>query len=277
MFPDFPPAREKSRRVPPGAQPEMRSLSWRAQCRCCAMAAMNFSGKSRAFSSPTTTPRAGVERPAAASSSVALADLLALHLLREVPAAALLPRGEEGAAAAQRVGEVVGTPRVDGLPVEAVLVEVVDGRERTVDGNLGEVRPAQPRELGVLVGEVARLEERVVREVDARHDVRGAEGHLLRLREEVRRVAVEHQLAHAAHGDELLGDDLRRVQQLDAQLLRLLLLDDLQAELPLGKWPFSMDSRRACACRRSTSGPSMRRAPCSPTCTSASSRSTASS
>ena len=60
-----------------------------------------------------------------------------------------------------------------------------NGHLRGIDRDVGEVRAAEPLQLGVEVGEVPPLQQRVVGEVDARHDVLGAEGDLLGLGEEV--------------------------------------------------------------------------------------------
>ena len=56
----------------------------------------------------------------------------------------------------------------------AVALVVGDGGDGPVDRQLGEVRAAQAAELRVQVREVAALQQRVVAEVDARHDVGGA-------------------------------------------------------------------------------------------------------
>ena len=90
-------------------------------------------------------------------------------------------------------------------------------------GNLVEVRAAQARDLRVDVGMDAPGEQRIVREVDARDDVRGAEGDLLGFGEEVVGVAIEHQPADRHHRHELLGHDLRRVEHVEGERLRLLL------------------------------------------------------
>ena len=115
----------------------------------------------------------------------------------------------------------------------AVALVVVDRRERAVDRELGEVRAADAAELGVDVGEQAALQQRIVGEVDAGHDVAGMERDLLGLGEEVVGVAVERQLADAAHRNQLLGDELGGVEQVEAELVLVLLLDDLQAQLLL--------------------------------------------
>jgi hypothetical protein len=124
---------------------------------------------------------------------------------------------------------------IDRRPHVAVRLVVVHGRHRAVDGNLGEVRPAQPGELGVEIGEEPGLHERIVGEVDPRHHVAHAEGHLLGLGEEVVGVAVQRQLADAAHRDHFLGQELGGVQQVEAVLELVLLVHDLHAKLVLGE------------------------------------------
>ena len=72
-----------------------------------------------------------------------------------------------------------------------------DRRDRGVDRDLVEIRPAQPRELRVHVRMDAPGSSGSLREVDAGNDVRGAERDLLGLGEEIVRIAVQH---HAADG-----------------------------------------------------------------------------
>lgn len=108
---------------------------------------------------------------------------------------------------------------MDVLLVHPVAERVIDRRVRTVDRQLGEVRPAQPAELGVDVGEQAHLQQRVVGDVDAGHQVSGVEGHLLGFGEVVRRVLVQFQQPQRLDGGQFLGHDLRRVQQVDASKL----------------------------------------------------------
>ena len=54
-------------------------------------------------------------------------------------------------------------------------------------GNLVEVGAAQALELGILIGEEPALQQRIVGEVDARHDIGRAEGDLLGFGEEIGR------------------------------------------------------------------------------------------
>lgn len=76
-------------------------------------------------------------------------------------------------------------------------------------------------------------QQRVVGEVQAGHDVRGAESHLLGFGEEVVGVAVEHHAPDDLHWHQLLGDQLGRVEDVEAELLGLFLREDLQAQFPL--------------------------------------------
>lgn len=116
----------------------------------------------------------------------------------------------------------------------AVALVVADVDHRPVDRDVGEVGAAEPDELGVQVGEVPGLEQRVVGEVDAGHHVGGAEGDLLGLGEEVVRVAVEHHAADGSYGDLLLRDDLRGVEEVEVECVLVLLGYELHAQLPLG-------------------------------------------
>nr|BFE77947.1 hypothetical protein GCM10020093_005480 [Planobispora longispora] len=127
-------------------------------------------------------------------------------------------------------------PRDDHLVV-AVAVVVAHLGQRPVDRDLREVRPAEPDELGVEIGEEPRLQQRVVGEVDAGHDVADVEGDLLGLGEEVVRVAVEHQAPDRLDRDQLLRDDLRGVEQVEVEGVLVLLGHELHAELPLGEVP----------------------------------------
>ena len=60
---------------------------------------------------------------------------------------------------------------------------------------LVEVRPAEPLQLGIGVREDPALEQRIVGELDAGHEVTGVERGLLGLGEEVIGPAIEHHLA----------------------------------------------------------------------------------
>ena len=55
------------------------------------------------------------------------------------------------------------------------------------------------------------------------------EGDLLGLGKKVVGIAVQRQLADAAHRNELFGDDLGRVEEVEIEFEFVLFLDDLQA------------------------------------------------
>ena len=115
----------------------------------------------------------------------------------------------------------------------AVLLEVREGALGRVDRQVGEVRAAQPLELGVEVGEVAALEQRVVGEVDPVDDVLGAERDLLGLGEEVVDHPVEDEAPDPPDRDVLLGDDLGRVEHVEREPVGEVVVEHLHAELPL--------------------------------------------
>ena len=164
-----------------------------------------------------------------------LPDLGAGDRLRHVDVAAVLGAGEDGAAAADAVRQVGRAAVVDGLLHEPVAEVVVHRGSRPVDRDLLEVGAAEPGELRVEVAEQPGLQERVVDHVDARHQVTHVVRNLLHLGEEVVRAAVERHAPDRLDRDELLGDELRRVEQVDAlEVLVLGVGHHLHPELPLG-------------------------------------------
>ena len=92
--------------------------------------------------------------------------------------------------------------------------------------------PAQPRDLGIDIRVDAPGEQGIVAEVDARDDVGRAECNLLRLREEIVRIAVQHHLPDRPQRHELFRDDLGRVEDVEAEALGVLLAEYLHAQLP---------------------------------------------
>lgn len=160
----------------------------------------------------------------------ALAHGLPVDALGVVPEHVLV--GQGWAAAADAVLVVAGPALRDRvLPVTIVLVGP-DLGHRTVDRQLGEVGAAQPDQLGVQVGEVAELQQRIVGEVDAGHHVRRVKRDLLGLGEEVVRVAVQHHLAHGSNRNLFFGNDFRRVEQIEIEVELVLLGHELNPEFP---------------------------------------------
>ncbi|MNO99261.1 hypothetical protein D3C76_910270 [compost metagenome] len=118
--------------------------------------------------------------------------------------------------------------------MQGVALVVVVGRDGAVDRDLVEVRPAQPAQLRVGIGEQPALQQRVVGEVDTRHDMARAEGNLLDLGKEVVRVAVQHHLAQRGDGYQFFGNDLGRVQQVEVEFVFVCLRHNLHAQFPFG-------------------------------------------
>ena len=114
----------------------------------------------------------------------------------------------------------------------AVLLEMLERAARGVDRKMGEVRPAEPLDLGVEVGKVATLQQRVIGEVNAGHDVGGAKGHLFRLGKEIVHHPVQHQTAHDPDRAVFLGDQLGRVEHVEGKGIGESIVEHLQAQLP---------------------------------------------
>ncbi len=165
----------------------------------------------------------------------ALADLVAVDALGVMDEGAELLGGHHRAAAAEGVGLVLGAADRDLLLLDAVVLVVVDGDDRAVDGDVREIRAAEAEELGVEVREEPGLQERIVGKIDAWDHVGHHEGDLLCLGEEVVRVSVQRHLPDAAHRHELFGDELGGVEDVEGELVLVLFFDDLDAELVLGE------------------------------------------
>lgn len=60
----------------------------------------------------------------------------------------------------------------------------------------------------------------------------GTKRNLLRLREEVVRIAVERELADHLERHQFFGNQLGRIEQVEVELVFVLFLDDLHAECP---------------------------------------------
>lgn len=88
--------------------------------------------------------------------------------------------------------------------------------------------------LGVLVREVPSGQERIAGKVHTRHNVLGAEGDLLDFGKVVYGVSVEGQSTDPLNGDQVLGNELGRVEQVEVEFVLVFLLDQLDTKIPLG-------------------------------------------
>ena len=117
----------------------------------------------------------------------------------------------------------------------AVLLEMMERAFRRVDGDMGEVRTAEPLQLGIEIGEVAALQQRIVGEVDARRHVLGHERDLLGLGEEIVRHPVQHQPADRDRRQHFFRDQLGRIEHIEFETIGECLIEQLELELPFRK------------------------------------------
>ncbi len=78
------------------------------------------------------------------------------------------------------------------------------------------------------------MQQRVVRKINARHNVGSVEGHLFSFSKEVVGVAIQRHLADTTHRYDLFRNDLRGIEQVKVKTKFVFLLDDLNSEFPLG-------------------------------------------
>src|SRR5580692_8690383 len=93
--------------------------------------------------------------------------------------------GLEGTTAFQGIRFICNPTASDRLTVQTIALVVVHRHDRRIDGNLVEIRTAQAGDLCVYVRMNATVQQRIITEVDAWHDMRGAKSHLLGLGEEI--------------------------------------------------------------------------------------------
>ena len=80
-----------------------------------------------------------------------------------------------------------------------------------------EVRAAEPLQLRVEIGEVAALQQRVVREVDAGRHILRHERDLFGLGKEIVGHPVKHQSPDRHRLDHFLGNDLGRIEHVEVE------------------------------------------------------------
>ena len=115
----------------------------------------------------------------------------------------------------------------------AILLEMVERTFRRIDREMREIGAAEPLQLRVEIGEVAALQQRIVGEVDARRHVLGHERDLLGLGEEIVRHAVEHQAADRDRRQDLFGNDLGRIENVEIEVVGEFLVEQLRPAVPI--------------------------------------------
>ncbi|CCK06684.1 hypothetical protein BN128_514 [Cronobacter sakazakii 696] len=133
-----------------------------------------------------------------------------------------------------RVWLVVRRVGVDIHPVHAVALEIMVRAGRAVNRDFVEVRPAETAYLGVGVREQTALQQRVVAEIQTRHNMARMERGLFVFGEEVIRVAVQHHFADQLHRHQLFRDELGGIEEVKIKLKFVLFRDQLHAEFIFG-------------------------------------------
>ena len=78
-----------------------------------------------------------------------------------------------------------------------------------IDRQLVEIGATKARQLRVLIGEEAPLQQGIFGRVDARRHIRGQKGDLLRFGEEIIRISVQDEASDDFNRDQLFGNELR--------------------------------------------------------------------
>jgi hypothetical protein len=118
--------------------------------------------------------------------------------------------------------------------MHAIPLIVMRLSEWRIDRDLVKVGAPETGNLRIDVRMDPARQEGIIGEVDARHNVRGAERDLFGFRKKVVGIAVQHQLADGRDRYHFLGHDLRRVENVERQGVRLFLGEDLDAQFVLG-------------------------------------------
>lgn len=105
-----------------------------------------------------------------------------------------------------RVRFVIRRVSVDPHAMHAVTLEIMVRAGRTVNRNLMEIRPTKTTDLCIGIGEQTSLQQRIVGEVQSRHDMPRMESRLFVFSKEVIRVAIEHHFADTLNGHQFFRD-----------------------------------------------------------------------
>src|SRR3984957_4230942 len=131
---------------------------------------------------------------------------------------------------------LVGYAAWDGVhPTHAVALQIPHRTAGAIDWQLVKIGPPEPTDLSIRVGKQTTLQKRIVGEIDARDHVTRMERRLLRFGKEVDWVAIKHHPPNDLDGNNLLRNDLGRVQNIEVETGRVLLVECLNAKLPLRK------------------------------------------
>jgi hypothetical protein len=106
---------------------------------------------------------------------------------------------------------------------------------RRIDRDVREIRAAEPFQLGVEIGEVAALQQRIVGEVDPGRHILRHERDLLGLGEEIVRHAVQHEPADRDRRQHSSGISLGGIQNIEFETVGESLIEQLKLQFPFRK------------------------------------------
>src|SRR6185369_7309637 len=117
----------------------------------------------------------------------------------------------------------------------AILLKIVERALRRIDRYVGEIRSPQALHLGIEVGKIASLQQRVVSEIDPGNNIVGAERHLLGLGEEVVNATVEDEPPDPPDRHLFFRYQFGRVQHIEVKRVGKLFIKQLKSQFPLRK------------------------------------------
>ena len=79
------------------------------------------------------------------------------------------------------------------------------------------------------------MQQWIIREIDAWHDISGTVGNLFCFSEEIVRPAIKHHAADHLQGHQFFRNQLGRVKMIEREAIRFLLCEKLNGKFPLGE------------------------------------------
>ena len=132
------------------------------------------------------------------------------------------------------VGPIIHLALMDHMLALAITLVVHNRANWTIYWQLLPV-DAKPRKLSIKVREIATLQQWVIGEADAWHDVGCAEGHLLSLRKVLIDIPVEFKLSNVSNRHLFLRPHLGGIEDVEFKIVLLRFFEGLDTEFPLGK------------------------------------------
>ena len=98
-----------------------------------------------------------------------------------------------------------------------------------------EIRPTKTTDLCIGIGEQTSLQQRIVGEVQSRHDMPRMESRLFVFSKEVIRVAIEHHFADTLNGHQFFRDQFGWIEKIEVELEFIFFRNQLEAQFVFRK------------------------------------------